>query len=289
MLIAFVGDVHGRVFHALAALATLQQQLVRKLDFIVQVGDMGAFPDPARADEATQRYLEVDPAEADFSRLLQAGGERAEQAQRVRDSIGGPIHFVRGNHEDFDWLSALPFDPRAQTAQVDPFDVLRYVRDGTVLDVAGVRVAWLGGVEALPGQATIERAAYDSLLALGPGAVELLVTHEGPFGISTGHFGQVQGSRLVTELVARLEPAHHVAGHVHLSIGPRLHGPTTYLNLASLVASARWQPDARGLQPGCLALLDTERGEFRPVNDGWLTAFDTPFDFEVWFQRWERG
>jgi hypothetical protein len=27
MLIAFVGDVHGRVFHALAALATLQAKL----------------------------------------------------------------------------------------------------------------------------------------------------------------------------------------------------------------------------------------------------------------------
>lgn len=287
MLIAFLGDVHGRVFHAVAAFAELQERLGRQLDFLVQVGDMGAFPDPARMDEFTKRYLEVDPSEADFARLLQAGGERVAQVGRMRDRLGGAIHFVRGNHEDFDWLDGLPID--GQTAQADSFDALRYVPDATVLDVGGVRIAWLGGVEELPGQPAIDREAYGALMELGPGAIDVLVTHQGPYGTTVGHYGNVQGSKLMTELVDRLQPRYHVAGHAHELCGPKAFGPTTYLGMASIVASARWQPDARGLQPGCLAVLDTETGELRPITDDWLAGFDAPFDFDAWVRRFEEA
>ena len=81
MLIGIVGDVHGRVYHALAALAICQVKLGRRFDLLIQVGDMGAYPDPARTDESTQVFLALDPSEADFSRLLTADGERAEGAK----------------------------------------------------------------------------------------------------------------------------------------------------------------------------------------------------------------
>lgn len=281
MRIAFVGDVHGRAFHALAAVATLQAGLSARFDLIVQVGDFG-FPDPERADEAGKRYLAADPAEADLSRLLAATGPRAEALARVRESLGQPVLFVRGNHEDVRWLNGLAVDRATQAAPADPFDLFRYVPDGTVLDLEGIRVAFLGGVEELPGDAAIDRTAYASLLQLPRGAVDLLVTHEGPYGSSRGYHGDALGSRLMTELVAKLQPAFHVFGHAHQCIGPERLGKTIYLGVDALVASAIWQPDAQGLKPGCLAVLDTETCALAHVTDDWLVAFPKPFDLDRW-------
>ena len=78
MLIGFAGDVHGLVYHAIALVTTWQRKTGKKLDFVIQVGDMGAYPSLDRIDEAGRRHIEIDPAQADFSRLLKADGLRAE-------------------------------------------------------------------------------------------------------------------------------------------------------------------------------------------------------------------
>ena len=281
MRIAFVGDVHGRIFHALAALSVLQEREGAPFDLIIQVGDLG-YPDPARADEPSKRYLAVDPAEGDLARLMETDAARAERLRALRASFGVAIHFVRGNHEDFDWLRGLPIDAATSTAPAGPFDILRYVRDGTVLDLEGFRIAFLGGVEELPGDASIDASAYETLADLGPGAIDLLVTHEGPYGSSTGYHGDVHGSQLMSDLLASLRPRYHAFGHAHSMFGPSALEDTTCLGLDALVASALWHPEARGLKPGCMAVLDTLRGELRHVTDTWLAEFPTPFDFGTW-------
>jgi hypothetical protein len=42
MKIAFLGDLHGRVFHALALVVAWQATMAEPLDLVIQVGDMGA-------------------------------------------------------------------------------------------------------------------------------------------------------------------------------------------------------------------------------------------------------
>ena len=64
MIIGFLGDVHGRVFHAVAVAATWQAATGQKFDLIIQAGDMGAYPDESRMDASTLRYLKSDPSEA---------------------------------------------------------------------------------------------------------------------------------------------------------------------------------------------------------------------------------
>ncbi len=292
VLVGFVGDVHGRVFHMLAALATCQTELSRQFDLMIQVGDLGAYPDPARMDAFTLRYMELDPSEADFSRLLTADGRRADDLHRLRKQFSSPVHFIRGNHEDFDWLRGRPLDGDAKTAEIDPFDVFRYVPDGTVLNVGGLRLAFVGGVEALSGGAAIDDEAYERVASEPAGSIDILVTHDPPFGVATGHHGQTQGSQKISHLLELTEPEYHLAGHLHHIIGPRAFGRTTYLGLSSLVASARWEPDASGLKAGCIAVLDTATGDLRPVTEPWLsdfkTSFKEPFDFEVWLQAFEK-
>jgi hypothetical protein len=283
MLIGFIGDVHGRVFHALAAVITWQIVAGRPFDLLIQVGDLGAYPDPSRMDAATQRYLALDPAEADFSRLLEADGPRAEHLRRLRTWLARPVHFIRGNHEDFSWLRHLPLDATTRTAAVDPFDLFHYVPDGTALRFGSLRVAFLGGIETSDAAAAeaIDDRAYQTLLHLGSGQVDVLVTHDAPYGVSRGYFDRVQGSRLINALVEQLRPTVHVAGHLTL-IGPLQRGDTTFLCLEGLVASPLWEPSARGLQPGCLAVLDTALGDLWAAADPWLADFDSGFDFDTW-------
>jgi hypothetical protein len=75
VLIGFVGDVHGQVFHALAAVASWQAHAGRRLDVLIQLGDMGAEPDGDR-QEATPS----DPYAGDFARLLKAEGPDRHRA-----------------------------------------------------------------------------------------------------------------------------------------------------------------------------------------------------------------
>ena len=51
MLIGFVGDVHGLVYHAIALVTTWQRKSGKKLDFVVQVGHTPESP--MRLSQAT--------------------------------------------------------------------------------------------------------------------------------------------------------------------------------------------------------------------------------------------
>ena len=294
MLVGFVGDVHGRILDALAAVITWQARSGRCFDLIVQVGDMGAYPDLADLDPvnpATHPHLALDPSEADFSRLLRATGKRAADLRRVRSQLNSPIYFIRGNHEDFGWLRQLPVDGGSGTARVDPFALLRYVPDGSVLRFGDLWIGFLGGAEPEPGDQSdevaagaIDPGAYRSLLQHAPGSLDVLVTHDAPYGISVGYHGQIQGSRLISDLVEHLQPRFHVAGHLALN-GPRMYGRTTFLCLSSLRASIRWNPEAGGLKAGCLAVLDTATADLWPVTDAWLSSFARPLDFDTWVKQ----
>jgi hypothetical protein len=292
MLIGFVGDVHGRVLHALAAVLTWQEQAGTRLDMIIQVGDLGAYPDRDRQDVRDDPHLAADPSEADFSRLLRAGGRRAAQLNYLRTFLNCPIYFIRGNHDDGARLCTLPITSHSGTAPVDPFDLLHYVPDGTVLRVDALRVGCLGGADPEPGDESaeahagiIDPVAHQALMNRGRGEIDVLVTHDWPYGRSVGYYGQVQGSRLITHVVERTRPLFHVAGHLGAH-GPQLYEGTLFVGLGDLVASALWHPDACGLQEGCLAVLDTTTSTLRPVTEPWLAAFPTPFRFDPWVEAW---
>lgn len=279
MKICLVGDVHGRVYHMIAAVLELQERLGTPLDLVIQVGDLGAFPDLELLDESTKRWAEKDPSELHFSHLLNAEGPLAEHLMAVRQQLKRPIHFVRGNHEDQDWLTGLRPKSDAVSAAVDPFDLIHYVPDGTVLDFDGFRVGYLGGVEygAEP-HTKIEPEAVD--LIAEAGLLDLLVTHDGPYGVGIGYDGHTQGSKVLTDLIENRQPRHHVGGHYHQMNGPQRYGDTTYHCIASLFPGRQ---QAEPLLNGCLAVLDTEVNTFDFVTDGWLRDFGKDFDFAAHF------
>ncbi|WP_282942171.1 metallophosphoesterase [Paenibacillus sp. RC67] len=277
MHIGFVGDIHGRVLHTQALLAAWQQKMNQKLDFIIQVGDLGAYPIP---DEVLmkEKYVREDPAELDFSRMLRAEGELAEWIVALRKNELNPIHFIRGNHEDFDWLDSLGSSAE-QVVSVDPFNLFYYVKDGTIIHVNDMKIAFIGGIQTKEyRQKSIDPNSYERLSQLRPGEVDILVTHDAPYGIGISYLGETQGSIMISNLIETIQPKYAIGGHYHHMIGPKLFGNTIYLGLNVLV-DLRKDGLLRRVQPGCLAILDTDMGSLSFVTEDWLSEMDKDFEF----------
>ncbi|MDX1359256.1 MAG: metallophosphoesterase, partial [Clostridia bacterium] len=144
MKIAFLGDIHGRIFHALTVLVKWQKVHKQKFDLIIQAGDFGAYPYPD--DELlNNRFVQQDPTELDFSRFMAGGGIIDEFNNFVKSELSSPVYFIRGNHEDFNWLDSLITDNGI--SQVDEKGLLNYIKDGTVKVFGDVKIAFLGGAE----------------------------------------------------------------------------------------------------------------------------------------------
>ncbi|XVQ14688.1 metallophosphoesterase family protein [Spirillospora sp. CA-255316] len=272
MKIAFFGDVHGCVLHALGAAVMLGARRAVRLDALVQVGDLGAFPTPERMDEPSRRFGAGNPAQGDFFRLLDPPPRVADGVRLVLGRVP-PFLFVSGNHEDHDWLAVLHREDGRGPVAVDPLGSYRHVACGNVVEVAGQRTAFLGLIES-PGSMDLDPEAYERLMETEPGSVDILVTHDGPYGMSE-YRGQVQGSAKLTALIERLRPRLHVGGHYHHENGPRRYGPTVSYALSQLVGPKTDRDGApvnprQQVAPGSVGLLDTDTYAFEYVHDDWL-------------------
>ncbi len=93
MLVCAAGDCHGQLELMYAMIAQMEAQVGRQVDLVLQVGDLGVWPDPARVDQATRRHGD-------------AGDYPAWHAAGQGPPI--PTLFIAGNHEDFHALHGQP-------------------------------------------------------------------------------------------------------------------------------------------------------------------------------------
>lgn len=234
---AVFGDVHGRVALMLTLARRWQQHTGLRLDGLLQVGDMGAFPDHHRLDASTLRFARDDPDELGFVDFL---GPTPDGEALLAPADSPPIVFCRGNHEDFAYLGAF-----ARPTPLDPWRKLWFLPDGAVLDWETVRpgppcrIAALGGAAPIPAPADRGRTArkarrkaaqrelvlgmgprfrsedVDRALRRDPGAVDVLLTHAGP-----SHPAWDEGSDDLARLARRWRPRAHLFGHHHRVVGP---------------------------------------------------------------------
>lgn len=222
------GDIHGRLALMLTIAALWERSRGQRLDGLLQVGDMGAFPNHARLDDATARHARRDPDELGYRAFLHAEDEAAPFLRACR----APIYFVRGNHEDFEHLAAFP-RPQA----VDAAGRIIYIPDGQSLALGdGLLLGAFGGIPPSTEARGRGRSARDRFrkagrrAQLGPerfteeqmrrafkrrAAPDILMTHAGP---ACSAFPR--GSSLLAELAERVRPGVHLFGHHHAVVGP---------------------------------------------------------------------
>src|SRR5579883_1330476 len=89
------GDLHGRILPAFRLAVAWSREHGIPLRGLLQVGDLGYFPDPTRLDRATRRHAERDP--------LELGAQWLVEPSQLGDSIflaedaPPPMWFVAGN------------------------------------------------------------------------------------------------------------------------------------------------------------------------------------------------
>jgi Icc-related predicted phosphoesterase len=159
------------------------------------------------------------------------------------EGLPAPLYWIKGNNENFDLIAsgALPAN-------------LRYLRNGQILEMPGLRIAGLGGTfaptwyetpaEDLPHprkrtpKATeladkrrhFVRAEVNACAAMR--GVDLFMTHEAPRPFRIGRLDA--GKTPVNEVLAAMKPRLHLFGHHHrLSEQQREGVPSVGLDLVS--------------------------------------------------------
>jgi hypothetical protein len=208
------GDLHGRVLHAFRFASLYARETGTPIAAILQVGDLGYFPDLARIDKATLRHAKDDPSELGVQDVIQP----TELADRVFDHPDCPegMWFTAGNHEDYEALELLSGSAHRQPEfVVDAYCKVRCVKNGCATTLpGGLTVGALWGVDgvAVSRRTNLPPAAYisDSKASklLGQ-SFSVLLTHDAPLdGKRAGC-----GSEIVSSVIALCQPEFHFFGH----------------------------------------------------------------------------
>jgi hypothetical protein len=263
------GDLHGRILPAFQLAQTWSREHGVAVTGLLQVGDLGYFPDPSRFDRATRRHAERDALE--YGAFLVA--EPSEQADAVFAGEHCPeaMWFTAGNHEDFDLLKELQRSAGrdADSFTVDAYGKLHCIRDGHVAELpGGLRVGALWGIDGKAPRARRNippraRISHRGTMALRAARYDVLLTHDSPRDAVLID----NGSEEIGALIRSAEAAFAFFGHYH-GTGRQIDGDfgaTRVYHLSHLELRSRAEDGSVGV----LTWADGA-GNFAYLDPAWL-------------------
>jgi hypothetical protein len=270
------GDLHGRILPAFRLAMRWEREHGLRLDGMLQVGDLGYFPDIARLDEATARHAADDPLELGTSLVVEPNRE-ADEVFRGGDGPPPTLWFTAGNHEDFTALAERERagGRRGTSFVVDAYGFVRCLRDGHVETMPGpLRVAALWGIDDKAPNArrkTPERGRIreSSITALAGSAFDVLISHDGPRdAVLVG-----SGSEGLGTLIDMARPAFAFFGHYGSRYG-RIVAPSGETGVFQM-AGFEMRRDGSCAEAGSVGLLTWEDGSgtFEYLDGAWLRGF----------------
>ena len=181
------GDLHGRILPAFRLAMAWEREHGVRLDGLLQVGDLGYFPDPTRLDKATARHAAADPLElGGLPRRRPQPGGRRRLPRRGRTAPGPLVHGRQPRGLRRPGRAGAGWRPAARSFAVDAYGLVRCIRDGRVETLPGpLRVGALWGIDDQAPNArrrTPERGRIReaSLTALAGSPFDVLLSHDGP-------------------------------------------------------------------------------------------------------------
>jgi hypothetical protein len=270
------GDLHGRILPAFRFASYWSRLTKREVTGLLQVGDMGYFPDISRMDKATLRHAKDDPLELGSLDVA----TRTDIADRVFDEdplCTFNLWFTAGNHEDFEELTrfANATGRDQHDFAVDAYCRVRGIKDGEVHPFdCGLKAAAVWGVDGggpnarqnLPPRGYIAERAMDRLTLE---AFDVLLTHDAPRDAKREGYG----SELLRTLIELAQPRFAFFGH-YRGDGSRSeqdYGNTEVFHLAGFELRTRdGHPES-----GSVGVLEWQDGEgtFAFVPDEDLQRF----------------
>jgi hypothetical protein len=263
------GDLHGRVLPAFKLAQAWSREHGIGLAGLLQVGDLGDFPDPRRGPKGPKRHAEKDALEGGVRLVAQPSKEA--DAIFTDERCPAALWFTAGNHENYDLLKEFERGAGrgADSFVVDAYGKLRCVRDGHVAELpGGLRVGALWGIddcaprarERIPPRARISQRGTTTLSGA---SFDVLLTHESPRdAILTD-----SGSAEIGTLIRCARPAFAFFGHYH-STGRRVEGDfgaTRVHHLSHLELRSRAEEGSVGV-----LTWDGSAGDFSYLDPAWL-------------------
>jgi hypothetical protein len=268
------GDLHGRVLPAFRLATVWAREHNRPVAGLLQVGDLGYFPDLSRLDSATRRQAADDPLELGVLDVV-APSKLADEVLLDPDCPPA-LWFTAGNHEDHDALrECAAAVPRQPDFCVDGYGKVRGVRDGAVADLpGGLRVGVLWGIDDRAPNARRKtppggRIQARSATRLCAETFDVLLTHESPRdAVLAG-----AGSEDITALIRLAQPEFAFFGHYHSDMR-RVEGT---FGRAQVYLMHGFELRHRGgcAEPGSVGVLtcDEAGGRFEYLDRDWLKTF----------------
>lgn len=121
MKIALFADIHGKFLLPFKLVDLYQKETGNKIDYILQCGDMGAYPNTKNLDKATIRHAKNDRDELGFHDDFV---KEKKEIKSFLDKLNINMICVRGNHEDHDFLDELE---NKSSESIFPIDVYKRV------------------------------------------------------------------------------------------------------------------------------------------------------------------
>lgn len=270
------GDLHGRILPAFRLAMLWERDYGVRLDGLLQVGDLGYFPEVGRLDKATARHAADDPLELGTSLVVEPNRE-ADEVFRGEGGPPPPLWFTAGNHEDFDALASREGGGgrRSSSFVVDAYGFVRCIRDGRAETLPGpLRVGAVWGIDDKAPNArrrTPERGRIRdrSLTALTGTAFDVLLSHDGPRdAVLAG-----SGSEGLDVLLDIARPVFAFFGHYGSRYG-RIVRPTGGTEVYEL-AGFEMRRGGSCAEAGSVGLLTWENrsGVFEYLDESWLRGF----------------
>lgn len=175
--------------------------------------------------------------------VLAAGDLPWDYLEFLSSCLDVPVVFVPGNHDPqvvtqrSGLMGVLTGDGMPSA---DPRPLGCTSADGVVVEVAGLRIAGLGGsIRYNRGanqytQRQLARRARRLLRRNGDRPVDVLLTHSPPFGLGDEDDPPHRGFEALHDVIDRLQPTWHLHGHIHpygLQKSDRHVGRTTVRNV----------------------------------------------------------
>lgn len=276
------GDLHGRILPAFRLAIAWSRDHDIPVTGLLQVGDLGYFPDLSRLDKATVRFAARDPNEL--------GAQLVIEPNPLADSVfhdplcPGGLWFTPGNHEDYDDLNHRASAHFSDASfPVDAYMMVRCIQNGQVETLpGGLRVGAIWGVDGegptarrkLPPSAYISTQKVNQLTGQ---SFDVLLTHDSPFdAVRPGY-----GSEALTRLRHLTTPPFAFFGHYHGTIGEI--APTEGVSSGRLFHMSGLELSGRDgtAEPHTVGVLhwDGARGEFEYLPEEWLRTF-TRFNWQ---------
>ena len=122
MRLAIFSDIHGKILLPFKLADWYQQQTGLTIDFILQCGDMGAYPSLENLDKATLKHAQYDRDELGFYDDFVTVNPRIKA---YLEELDLEMICVRGNHEDHVFLDDL--EEKYADQDRSPIDVYQKV------------------------------------------------------------------------------------------------------------------------------------------------------------------